>query len=170
MRGRPTAVGRAAAKTPSSTATSRPTDAIGGEATGAGCDDLPRDRAGDRTRPRYADEEFCYLTTTGRRTGQPHTIEIWFAVDRGVVYMMAGGRDRVGLGAQPHRATPRCGSRSVSTTGTRGHGSWIPGTEEDARVRPLLRDKYASSSDDLVSWARTALPVALEIVGPASDG
>jgi hypothetical protein len=26
-------------------------------------------------------EAFCYLTTTGRRTGRAHTIEIWFALD-----------------------------------------------------------------------------------------
>ena len=26
----------------------------------------------------------------------------------------------------------------------------------------LLRDKYATTSDDLVSWGRTALPVAIE--------
>jgi hypothetical protein len=44
------------------------------------------------------------------------------------------------------------------------------GSEEDTRVRPLLRDKYANASDDLVSWARTALPMALEVIGPASDG
>jgi deazaflavin-dependent oxidoreductase (nitroreductase family) len=43
-----------------------------------------------------------------------------------------------------------------------------PGTAEDSRVRPLLREKYASSSDDLVAWSRTALPVALEITDPAS--
>jgi hypothetical protein len=36
-------------------------------------------------------------------------------------------------------------------------------TEEDARVRPLLRDKYADASDDLVGWARRALPVALTL-------
>ena len=42
----------------------------------------------------YADESFCHLTTTGRHTGRLHTIEIWFAVERGVVYLMAGGRDR----------------------------------------------------------------------------
>jgi len=115
-----------------------------------------------------ADEEFCYLTTTGRRTGQPHTIEIWFAVDRGIVYMMAGGRDtsdwvrnlvahpmvRLQVGEQDWDAR----ARLVDA-----------GTDEDTRVRPLLRDKYASTDDDLVSWARTALPVALEIVGPASD-
>jgi deazaflavin-dependent oxidoreductase (nitroreductase family) len=116
----------------------------------------------------HADEEYAYLTTTGRRTGQPHTIEIWFAVDRGVVYMMAGGRDgsdwvrnllahpavRLQIGEDDWDAL----ARVVDA-----------GTEEDARVRPLLRDKYASSSDDLVSWARTALPVAFEVVGPASD-
>jgi hypothetical protein len=46
----------------------------------------------------------------------------------------------------------------------------VAGTEEDARVRPLLREKYANASDDLVSWAASALPVALEITGPESAG
>ena len=31
----------------------------------------------------HAADDFCYLTTTGRRTGNPHEIEIWFAVDPG---------------------------------------------------------------------------------------
>jgi hypothetical protein len=26
-------------------------------------------------------EPFCYLTTVGRVSGRPHTIEIWFALD-----------------------------------------------------------------------------------------
>ncbi len=115
-----------------------------------------------------ASEEYCYLTTTGRRSRQPHTIEIWFAVDRGVVYMMAGGRDssdwvrnliadpavRLQIGEHDWDARARV---------------LDAGTEEDARVRRLLRGKYANASDDLVSWARTALPVALEVTGPASD-
>jgi deazaflavin-dependent oxidoreductase (nitroreductase family) len=41
-----------------------------------------------------AHEEFAYLTTTGRRTGAPHEIEIWFATDGDVVWMISGGRDR----------------------------------------------------------------------------
>jgi deazaflavin-dependent oxidoreductase (nitroreductase family) len=117
----------------------------------------------------YAGDEFAYLTTTGRRTGNPHTIEIWFAVDRGVVYMMAGGRDGSdwvrNLVARP-AVRLQIGERDWDARARLVD----PGTEEDTRVRPLLREKYASSSDDLVSWARTALPVALEIVGPASDG
>ena len=115
-----------------------------------------------------ANEEYCYLTTTGRRTGNPHTIEIWFAVDRDVVYVMAGGRETsdwvqnlvanpmVRLQIDEHDWDPQ--ARLVAA-----------GTEEDARVRHLLREKYANPSDDLVSWAASALPVAFEITGPASD-
>jgi hypothetical protein len=40
-----------------------------------------------------AREDFCYLTTTGRVTGRPHTIEIWFALDGATLYMLSGGRE-----------------------------------------------------------------------------
>ena len=40
------------------------------------------------------DEDFCYLTTTGRVTGKPHTIEIWFASPDGrTLYLLSGGGD-----------------------------------------------------------------------------
>ena len=32
--------------------------------------------------PALAGETYCYLTTTGRVTGKPHTIEIWFALEQ----------------------------------------------------------------------------------------
>jgi len=38
--------------------------------------------------------DFCYLTTTGRISGNPHRIEIWFALFEETVYLMAGDRDR----------------------------------------------------------------------------
>jgi hypothetical protein len=38
------------------------------------------------------------------------------------------------------------------------------GTEEDALARRLLLDKYQQAgSDDLESWARSALPVAFDL-------
>ncbi|MGZ4132527.1 MAG: nitroreductase/quinone reductase family protein, partial [Actinomycetota bacterium] len=37
---------------------------------------------------------YCYLTTTGRVTGRPHRIEIWFALSGGIVYVLAGDRER----------------------------------------------------------------------------
>jgi hypothetical protein len=40
-----------------------------------------------------AAEDFCYLTTRGRVSGRPHTIEIWFAQSERTLYMLAGGRE-----------------------------------------------------------------------------
>lgn len=41
-----------------------------------------------------AQEDFCYLTTTGRVSGHPHTIENWFALNDQTLYMLSGGRDK----------------------------------------------------------------------------
>jgi transposase len=38
-----------------------------------------------------ATEPVCYLTTTGRSSGRPHTIEIWFALHGTTVYLLSGG-------------------------------------------------------------------------------
>jgi deazaflavin-dependent oxidoreductase (nitroreductase family) len=107
-----------------------------------------------------ADEPFAYVTTNGRRSGAPHTIEIWFGIDAGVVYLMSGGRDRSdwvrNLMANP-RVKVRIGNREWNADARLVEAD----TDEDARVRSLLRDKYANPSDDLVGWARRALPVAL---------
>lgn len=40
------------------------------------------------------DEQFCYLTTRGRVSGRPHRIEIWFALDEQMLYLLSGGRGR----------------------------------------------------------------------------
>ena len=40
----------------------------------------------------FADDDFCYLTTVGRVSSRPHTIEIWFALQGSTLYMLAGGR------------------------------------------------------------------------------
>ncbi|MDJ0768112.1 MAG: nitroreductase family deazaflavin-dependent oxidoreductase [Ilumatobacter sp.] len=38
----------------------------------------------------YADVECCDIITTGRRSGQPHEIEIWFGVLDGTMYLISG--------------------------------------------------------------------------------
>ena len=35
----------------------------------------------------WAEHEYCYLTTIGRRTGGPHTIEIWFVVFNELIWL-----------------------------------------------------------------------------------
>jgi deazaflavin-dependent oxidoreductase (nitroreductase family) len=38
---------------------------------------------------KLADEPFVYVTTTGRVTGKPRPIEIWFVVRAGCIYILA---------------------------------------------------------------------------------
>jgi len=40
---------------------------------------------------RVAGEKFIYLTTRGRKTGKPHTVELWFAVAGKEIYLSHEG-------------------------------------------------------------------------------
>lgn len=40
-----------------------------------------------------ADEKYIYLTTIGRRTGRLHTVELWFAVAQGKLYLSHEGKN-----------------------------------------------------------------------------
>ena len=108
-----------------------------------------------------AREDFCYLTTTGRTTGKPHTIEIWFALNGRTLYMLSGGRDRSDWVRNIRRrsqVTVRIGEMSFG-----GFGRVVEKTEEEALARRLLLDKYRSGHRDLTKWGHTALPVAVDV-------
>lgn len=38
-----------------------------------------------------ANEKYIYLTTIGRRTGNSHTVELWFAIIQGKIYLSHEG-------------------------------------------------------------------------------
>lgn len=42
----------------------------------------------------WADATFYYVTTTGRRTGKAHEIEIWCVAVGDALYLMAGSGER----------------------------------------------------------------------------
>ena len=43
-------------------------------------------------------DDCCDVRTTGRRTGEPHEVEIWFGVIDGTMYLISGnGPDAVGI-------------------------------------------------------------------------
>lgn len=110
----------------------------------------------------HAELDYCYLTTTGRLSGAPHRIEIWFALHEEALYLLAGDGERsdwvrnlmissdVVVELADRRRTTR--ARVVEA-----------GTEEDALARRLLFDKYtARGNTDLEDWAASALPVAID--------
>lgn len=112
-----------------------------------------------------ADLDYCYVTTTGRRSGKPHTIEIWFAVHEGVVYLLSGGGEGSdwvkNLTAHPTVGL-RLGDRDMLC---RAHVVTDP--EQDALARRLVYEKYAARySGDLEEWRRTSMPVAIDLPAP----
>ena len=113
------------------------------------------------------DEAFCYVTTIGRRTGRPHTIEIWFAAapSGSTLYLLAGGRERAdwvrNLVANPE-VSVRVGRSGAERPATARVVE--AGTDEDALARRLVLEKYATpGAGDLDGWGRSALPVALDL-------
>lgn len=111
--------------------------------------------------------DFCYLTTTGRVTGNPHRIEIWFVLVGETMYLMAGGRDRSdwvrNLQALPD-VEVEIGGRKRATTARVVE----VGTEEDRLARQAMLEKYARREGDLTEWGREALVVAVAWPGGVS--
>jgi deazaflavin-dependent oxidoreductase (nitroreductase family) len=111
--------------------------------------------------------DYCYLTTAGRRTGSPHTIEIWFAAHGDRVYLLSGGGEASDW-VRNLRAEPRVGLRA----GGRDmicRARVVTEPAEDALARRLLLEKYRPRyRGDLDEWGATALPVVVELPAPAS--
>jgi deazaflavin-dependent oxidoreductase (nitroreductase family) len=109
------------------------------------------------------DEQYCYLTTTGRTSGEPREIEIWFGIEGPTLYLMAGGRDKSHWVRNLRKqavAKVRIAGREYPVRGRE-----VTDPAEDALARRLLLQKYSPGySGSLESWGRTALPVALDPV------
>ncbi|MEX1253847.1 MAG: nitroreductase/quinone reductase family protein [Dehalococcoidia bacterium] len=111
-----------------------------------------------------AEADYCYLTTTGRVSGKPHEIEIWFGLRGDTLYMLSGGGTRADWVRNIKKA-PAVKVRIGETTFA-GTARIIEGTEEDETARSLLVEKYSPGySGDLSGWRRTALPVAVDLGG-----
>ena len=111
-----------------------------------------------------AKRSLCYLTTTGRVSGDPHEIEIWFAVRNGKVYILSGGRDRYDW-VKNIAKTPAVRIRIDDQTFT-GAGRIVePSDPEDRVAREALMAKYYGwhEGQPLNSWATESLPVSIRL-------
>jgi deazaflavin-dependent oxidoreductase (nitroreductase family) len=110
-----------------------------------------------------AEEDFCYLTTTGRVSGRPHEVEMWFSLvpESQTLYMLSGGRERSDWVRNILRdpgVTVRIAGEIFS-----GFAREARDLEEDELARRLLVEKYESRPGSLANWRRTALPVVVEL-------
>jgi deazaflavin-dependent oxidoreductase (nitroreductase family) len=110
----------------------------------------------------FDDEQYCYLTTRGRRTGQPRCIEIWFAIDEATLYMLSGGGERSSWVKNLH-AEPAV-NVELGDTRFAGRARVVSDRAEDEHARALVHGKYAHTyTGDLSGWRRTSLPVAVDL-------
>jgi len=107
-------------------------------------------------------DDYCYLTTTGRRSGLPREIEIWFGLEGLTLYLLAGSGERAQW-VRNLRTKPAVSVRLRDHT-YRGRARVVSDPVEDAAVRRMLVEKYQPrSSGDLAHWGKTALPVAVDL-------
>jgi deazaflavin-dependent oxidoreductase (nitroreductase family) len=107
-------------------------------------------------------EDYCYLITTGRVSGRPHQIEIWFGVQNRSIYMLSGSgqSDWMKNLLKDPNVTVRIAKHDFT-----GTARIVKNEQEEMMARNMLADKYNERETDgsLSEWARTALPVAIDL-------
>jgi deazaflavin-dependent oxidoreductase (nitroreductase family) len=110
-------------------------------------------------------DDYCYLTTIGRRSGRPHRVEMWYAASGETLYLLAGGGRSadwvLNLAAEP--------AVTVEVEGQirSGHARVVESSDESEHARSLVFAKYAPrNSGDLTSWRQRSLPVAIDLATP----
>ena len=114
--------------------------------------------------PKLADEDYCYITTTGRVSGKPHTIEIWFGAAGDTIYVLAGSRHDADF-VKNAKKQPAVEVRVGEDAKFAARARIVTDSDEDARARRLLLEKYAPPryEGDLEEWGRDALAVAFDL-------
>jgi deazaflavin-dependent oxidoreductase (nitroreductase family) len=107
-----------------------------------------------------AEESFAYVTTTGRKSGLPREIEIWFAMVGHTIYLLAGSGDQahwvLNIRRDPNTLVRIGGQRFT------GRARFVDDPVEDTLARELLGTKYDEGEDS--EWRQTALAIAIDLL------
>ncbi|HJS18150.1 MAG TPA: nitroreductase family deazaflavin-dependent oxidoreductase [Anaerolineales bacterium] len=111
-----------------------------------------------------SDEEYCYLTTTGRVSGRPHEIEIWFGTRETSLYLLSGGgrkSDWVKNLLKNPPVTVQIAKHKFSAS-----ARLVVDKKEEMAARYMLAEKYQEWEEGrkLSEWARTAVVVAVDLL------
>jgi deazaflavin-dependent oxidoreductase (nitroreductase family) len=116
-----------------------------------------------KTLDKFTEEQYCYLTTTGRVTGNPHEIEIWFGLNDHTLYLLSEGRDRSDW-VRNLMKTPAVTVRILRKK-FKGTARLVPDGEEEMMARQMMATKYQQwrIGQKFSHWARTALVVGIDL-------
>lgn len=111
----------------------------------------------------FAKEEYCYLTTVGRKSGKPHEIEIWFGVYDSLIYLLSGGGDDSDW-VKNLLVNPTVTVRVAKQTFT-GVAVVVSDEKEAMMARHMLARKYQGWREGQVlsDWGKTALVIGIEL-------
>lgn len=85
-------------------------------------------------------ERFIHLTTNGRKTGRPHTVELWFAVQNGRVYLSHEGNETDWMKNLQRNSLV---SFEIGGKNFTGKAHYVEeGTDEAWRCKVVLYEKY----------------------------
>lgn len=115
-------------------------------------------------------ERFIHLTTRGRKSGQPQTVELLFAYQDGEIYLMARAGD--GAGTQWYRNLQADGSATAEIGGFVWKVEAQPVEDEAGtleRARALFREKYGEDAVRSMYEGTPRLPVRLRVLETADS-
>ena len=114
----------------------------------------------------HADLECCEIVTTGRRTGEPHEIEIWFGVMNGVMYLISGNGPTadwyLNMLVNPEVVVKLSGEQRI------GRARDVTDMEERRRCGDLMGAKYVWEGDPEIgltyeAWCYDVPAIAIDV-------
>ncbi|NOT04671.1 MAG: nitroreductase family deazaflavin-dependent oxidoreductase [Anaerolineales bacterium] len=108
-------------------------------------------------------EDYCYLTTSGRKSGLPREIEIWFGINGNSLYLLSGGGDESDW-VKNLRANPNVAVR-IAKHNFSGLARIVSEEKEETMARHILAGKYQGWKEgkSMSDWGRTALVVGISV-------
>lgn len=111
----------------------------------------------------FKEEDYCYLTTTGRVSGRPHEIEIWFGLNDHTLYLLSEGREKSDW-VKNLLKNPAVKVR-IAKKYFNGTARLVTDEQDEMNARTMLATKYQQwrVGQKFSHWARTALVVGIDL-------
>lgn len=111
----------------------------------------------------FKEEDYCYLTTTGRVSGKPHEIEIWFGLNDHTLFLLSEGKEKSDW-VKNLLKNPAVKIR-LAKKKFNGTARLVTDEQEEMLARKMLATKYQQwrVGQKFSQWARTALVVGIDL-------
>jgi deazaflavin-dependent oxidoreductase (nitroreductase family) len=112
---------------------------------------------------KVASEKFIHLTTNGRRTGNSHTVELWFAVSGPKIYLSHEGKETDWM-----KNIQKSGAVAFEIGGRHFHGiaRWLEESTEEAWTgKVALYEKYygKAAKEVIEDWFSLSRLLAIDL-------